>query len=225
MNRIYGSGYPGIIGRGTAGRGFPFFFWPLSWGRVSYTDSSAYLYTTDVGLSILVNYLTTDERTSSQYGNFDNSSRPGGIMMTAAFSSSSENTTFRVVADNTTVSVLLINIVANCSSDITSPSSITSSTFNDSLASPKPEQTVQYYRASTVALTLDGYNNTGALEADGTPNTPLPTDLDTNLLNCLNTTIGAAVPLINSAGLQWTVPSSTGLMFTWLLLCCLSSMF
>jgi len=147
-------------------------------------------------------------------------------MMTAAFSSSSQNTTFRIVADNTTVSSLLVNIVANCSSDITSPSTITPSAFNDSLASPKPEQTVQYYRASTVALTLDGYNNTGGLEANGTPDTPLPTNIDTYLLNCLNTTIGEAVPLISSAGLQWTVPSSIGLIsFTWVLLWCLSSMF
>ncbi|KAF8809096.1 hypothetical protein BYT27DRAFT_7163500 [Phlegmacium glaucopus] len=205
-DRVYGSGYPGIVGRGTAGRGFPFIFWPLAWGGVGYGGSSAYLHTTE-------------------YGRFDNTSRPGGIMMTAAFTSSSQNTTFRIVADNTTVSSLILNIVANCSSDITSPSTITSSTFNDSLASPKPEQTVQYYRASTVSLTLDGYNNTGVLEADGTPDTPLPTNIDTKLLSCLNATIGEAVPLIGSAGLQWTVPPSIGLIsFAWVLWC-LTSMF
>lgn len=143
-------------------------------------------------------------------------------MMTAAFPSSSQNTTFRVVADNTTLSTLLVNIVANCSSDIFSPSTITPTTFNDSLVSPKPEQTVQYYR--TVALTLDGYNNTGALEADGTPDTPLPTNIDTNLLNCLNYTIGEAVPLIGSASLQWTSPSIGVISFIWVLWC-LSSIF
>ncbi|KAF8809092.1 hypothetical protein BYT27DRAFT_7094897 [Phlegmacium glaucopus] len=206
-NRVYGSGYPGIVGRGTAGRGFPFIFWPLAWGGVGFFGTSAYLHTTE-------------------YGRFDNTSRPGGIMMTAAFTSSSQNTTtFRIVADNTTVSSLILNIVANCSSDIASPSTITSSTFNDSLGSPKPEQTVQYYRASTVALTLDGYNNTGALEDDGTPDTPLPTNIDTNLLNCLNATIGEAVPLISSAGLQWTMPPSIGLIsFAWVLWC-LTSVF
>lgn len=143
-------------------------------------------------------------------------------MMTAAFPSSSQNTTFRVVADNTTLSTLLVNIVANCSSDILSPSTITPTTFNDSLVSPKPEQAVQYYRASTVALTLDGYNNTGAL--DGTPDTPLPTNIDTNLLNCLNYTIGEAVPLIGSASLQWTSPSIGVISFIWVLWC-LSSIF
>jgi hypothetical protein len=150
-------------------------------------------------------------------------------MMTAAFTSLSQNnTTFRIVADNTTVSALLVDILANCSSDIFSPSTIESSTFNDSLASPKPEQTVQYYRASTVALTLDGYNNTGALEAEGTPDTPLPTNIDSNLLNCLNSTIGEAVPLTGvqcgSANVQWTSPSIGFMSLIWVLWY-LSSMF
>jgi hypothetical protein len=140
-------------------------------------------------------------------------------MMTAAFQSSSQNTTFRIIADNITVSTLLVNIVANCSSEILSPSTITSSTFNDSLTSPKPEQTVQYYRASTVALTLDGYNNTGALEVYGTPDTPLPTNIDVNLLNCLNSTIGEAVPLIGSASLQWRSSNIRTTSFIWVSWC------
>jgi hypothetical protein len=79
---------------------------------------------------------------------------------------------------------------------------------------------MQYYRASSVSLTLDGYNNTGALEADGTPNTPLPTNIDTNLMNCLNATIGEAVPLIGSASMA---TPSIGLIFIWVF--CLSSKF
>lgn len=47
MDRTYGSGYPGTTGRGVAGRGFPFFFWPVVWpggggGR------GAYLHDTEV---------------------------------------------------------------------------------------------------------------------------------------------------------------------------------
>jgi len=90
--------------------------------------------------------------------------------------------------------------------------------------SPKPEQTVQYYRASSVALTLDGYNNTGALEAEGTPDTPLPTNIDSGLLNCLNGTIGKAVPLVDSASLRMMTPSVGLVSFIWVLWC-LSSMF
>ncbi|KAF8197478.1 hypothetical protein BJ912DRAFT_1055883 [Pholiota molesta] len=130
----YGSGYPGITGRGVANRGFPFFFWPLAWGGVAGVGTAAYLHNTE-------------------YGRFDNSSRPGGIMMTAEFnSSSSQSTTFRIVADNTTVNSLITDIVSNCtSSNLASPSTIVATTYNDSLVSPKPEQAVQYYRSSTVA--------------------------------------------------------------------------
>ncbi|KAF9484644.1 hypothetical protein BDN70DRAFT_989357 [Pholiota conissans] len=192
--QTYGSGYPGLPARSVAGRGFPFFFWPLAWGGVAGVGTAAYLH-------------------DSEYGRFDNSSRPGGIMMTASFnSSSSQPTTFRLVADNTTVTSLITDIVANCTSaNLASPGSIVATTYNDSLASPKPEQVVQYYRASSVALSLDGYNDTAALAADGTPDTPLPTNIDTTLLNCLNFTIAAAVPLVDSA-LPWAVPPTSGLL-------------
>lgn len=135
-------------------------------------------------------------------------------MMTAAFSSSSttQNNTFRLVADNSTVTSLIQDIVTNCSSVFNSPNTIAPTNYNDSLIAPKPEQVIQYYRASTVALTLDGYNNTGDLEAEGTPDTPLPTTLDTNLLDCLNFTIGEAVPLVDdSAGLRFSASPTMGL--------------
>jgi len=49
-------------------------------------------------------------------------------------------------------------------------------------------------------LTLNGYNNSAALSNDtSAPNTPIPSGIDTNLENCLNQTIGAAVPLIDGA--------------------------
>lgn len=37
--RTYGSGYPGITGRGVTGRGFPFWFWPVVWTN----DDPSYL--------------------------------------------------------------------------------------------------------------------------------------------------------------------------------------
>lgn len=42
----YGSGYPGITGRGTAGRGFPFYFWPVVWAG----EGTDYLYPTEVSV-------------------------------------------------------------------------------------------------------------------------------------------------------------------------------
>ncbi|TFK39216.1 hypothetical protein BDQ12DRAFT_650289 [Crucibulum laeve] len=201
-NQQYGSGYPGVAGRGVAGRGFPFVFWPLAWGGVAGVGTAAYLHT-------------------NEYGRPDNSSRPGGVMMTAAFPSSSGNTTFRVVSDNTTVTSLIQDIAANCSTVVKDSSSITPSAYNDSSPDPpKPEQSVQYYRASSVSLTLDGYNNTGALGDDNTPDTPLPSNIDRNLLDCLNSTIGDAVPLIDSGVSVGMLASPSGVIgFAWVIWC------
>jgi hypothetical protein len=71
-----------------------------------------------------------------------------------------------------------------------------------------PERVVQYYRASSFALSLDSYNNSAssplnqpkdnntgpAVLAD----TPLPTGLNMTFLACLNATIGFSVPLIEA---------------------------
>ncbi|KAF7298956.1 Glycoside hydrolase family 35 protein [Mycena indigotica] len=207
----YGSGYPGVAGRGVAGRGFPFFFWPLSFGGVGGLGTAAYLHS------------------NSEYGRSDNASRPGGRMMTAAFQSSGASATvFRILADNATVVELISDITANCSSSLSSSSATSAAPYNDSSSlPPQPEQAssllntfgnkhinlpqvIQYYRASSIALSLDGYNNTADFEAEGTPNTPLPSGIDNTLLTCLNQTIGAAAPLIGSGG--QLVPNTSGLL-------------
>ena len=46
--RTYGSGYPGVTGRGVAGRGFPFYFWPLAWGGIADVGTAAYLHSDEV---------------------------------------------------------------------------------------------------------------------------------------------------------------------------------
>jgi hypothetical protein len=141
-------------------------------------------------------------------------------MTTAVFVSNSSNaTTFRILADNATVVDLIADIQSNCTSNLSGSSSTTPSTYNDSLtALPQPEQAIQYYRASSVALTLDGYNDTGALGPDGSPDTPLPSNIDTVLLDCLNQTIGAAVPLVDG-GIRWAAPNMGLVGFAWLLWC------
>jgi hypothetical protein len=65
---------------------------------------------------------------------------------------------------------------------------------------PLEEEAVQYYRASSVVLTIDGYNNTAIFSpGDTTPDAPLPTTVDTNMLKCMNETIAEFVPLISNA--------------------------
>ncbi|KAG5652591.1 hypothetical protein H0H81_004422 [Sphagnurus paluster] len=194
----YGSGYPGVASRGVGGLGFPFVFWPLAWGGIAGVGAGAYLH-------------------NSEYGRPNNSSRPGGPLATAAFVSNSANTTYRLLADNATVTSLIVDIKEKCSSNLNGSTSAAPSPYEDSLtALPQPEQSVQYYRASTVALTLDGYNNTAIFQQEGTPDVPLPNNIDKNLLACLNQTIGEAVPLVTSGVPGLTAPNLSVLALFWL---------
>ncbi|CAK5272050.1 unnamed protein product [Mycena citricolor] len=179
--RTYGSGYPGIYSRGVAGRGFPFYFWPVVWGSgAGYTSENAYLH-------------------DGEYGDATNSSRPGGPMASATFQSNSTASTFHLIADNTTVGDLISAITSNCSSHLVTPLPTGPTPLNSSGSGYAPEQVVQYYRASSVALTLDGYNNSAVFAAENsTADTPLPSGIDPTLLDCLNSTIGQATPLIDA---------------------------
>ncbi|KAJ7791281.1 hypothetical protein B0H14DRAFT_3500625 [Mycena olivaceomarginata] len=92
-------------------------------------------------------------------------------------------------------------IAANCSSFLMQ-SSITATT-------PTP------FNASS----LDGYNNTVVFMAENsTSDTPLPTGIDTNLLDCLNVTIGIAVPLVDGASLWLQNPANFAELFRGVLL-------
>ncbi|KAJ7738994.1 hypothetical protein B0H16DRAFT_1664614 [Mycena metata] len=174
----YGSGYPGIFGRGVSGRGFPFYFWPISWGDGSgYSANASYLYD------------------DSEYGQPDNTSRPGGPMAFASFQSGSSNTTFWLVADNTSVAALMPVVAGNCSFSL-DQSSINASApqvFNQNTT--KPEQVLRYYRASSAALA----------------------GIATTLLDCLDTTIGRAVPLVDGAMSVHALPYSSTLLLLILL--------
>jgi len=141
------------------------------------------------------------------------------MQMAAFVSNSAVNTTFYVVADNFTVVSLIGAIDANCSTSLSANSSSYPIPYNETdPSSPKPEQAIQYYRASSVVLALDGYNNSAALSNDSSlPDTPLPTDIDTTLLDCLNQTIGVAVPLVDASGSHHVSPSFRLMGLLWVL--------
>lgn len=144
-------------------------------------------------------------------------------MTEATFASSSTNTTFHVLSDNSTVSSLISSIDANCSSSLSSSSSTSPQRYNASLpGTPQPEQAIQYYRASSIVLTLDGYNNSATFSSDpNATDSALPSGIDMTLLDCLNQTIARSAPLVNGAGLQMA-PSSVSLLgmlwFVWWIL-------
>ncbi|KAF8997089.1 hypothetical protein BDQ17DRAFT_1401051 [Cyathus striatus] len=150
-SRSYGSGYPGIAGRGVDGRGFPYWFYPVVWPMAGVAGGEY--------------FITRLMRTF----------------------------TFHILSDSDTMNALYSDITANCSSFL--------STSSQPL---KPEQVVQYYRASSIALTLDGYNNTATYAAnDSAPDSPLPDGYDGALLYCLNGTIGQSAVLLDGANEGW----------------------
>lgn len=145
-------------------------------------------------------------------------------MAIATFPSASSSTVFRLVSDNSTVGALIDDISANCTSYLGASRSVTPAAFD--VNTTKPEQVVQYYRASSIALLLDGYNNTAVFSAEGTPDTPLPAGVDGPLMDCLNQTIGIAAPLLDGSGPRWQNPTtSMGVTGTLYLVWCLSSYF
>ncbi|KZV98189.1 hypothetical protein EXIGLDRAFT_746693 [Exidia glandulosa HHB12029] len=192
---VYGSGYPvGGVGRGVGGAGFPFYFWPLAWGG---------------GLGYGAGYLHNHE-----YGDPNNSSRPGGqqFQVTIKSPATPQLTTYHLIADHDTVQSLITSLTTNCTSISNKP--LTSTQFNAQQGEPQPESVIQYYRASSVALTLEGYNNTAALLDDPAASkvapTPLPSGIDQTFLQCLNATIGASVPLVDPNVAATTSSSPVG---------------
>jgi hypothetical protein len=113
-------------------------------------------------------------------------------MFTSTHASNTQNTTFYFVVDNDTATAMVPILQQNCSSVLNSGVSNTLVPYSLSDPdAPKPDQAVQYCRASSA-----GYKNTAQL-SDNTslPDTPLPTNIDTDLLACLNKKIGVAIPL------------------------------
>lgn len=195
-NSFYGSGYPGYQHRGVDGRGFPFVFWPVVFTAPAIGGGASYLYR------------------EVEYGGPDNTTRPGSALQQSTFYTS--NCTFRLISDTTTSTYLYYAITRGCALSVNGLLSSFPTTYDSSIYG-RPEQAVQYYRASSVVLTLDGYNNTAALndtEPVGPP-APLPSTIDVDLLQCINATIGASVPLIGSSGHTHGQP--TLLLLTWLI--------
>ena len=117
------------------------------------------------------------------------------------------------MSDNATVVSLVADITSSCGSSISSSSLIASVPYNES-GPPTPAQAIQYYRASSIVLSLDNYNNSAVYSNDTNAEpSSLPSNVDTNLLSCLNNTIGTSAPLVDGVpGLKWSSPSGFGLI-------------
>ena len=148
-------------------------------------------------------------------------------MAVTVYISSSQETRFYLIADTSTANVMFPVLEKKCSSTL---AGLTEPYLAGDPHQPQPEEVVQYYRASSAALALEGYNNTAQLSDDTSlPDTPLPTNIDTDFLTCLNETIGAAIPLVDAANPTVWNFGVTGSAYTmscfWLLYYVLSVMF
>ena len=116
-------------------------------------------------------------------------------------------TTFHVISDQSTVRYLIGTVHYNCSNYLSYDGWGTPTPFDaDSQHAPMPQQVIQYYRASSAVLTLDGYNNSATFSSnESASDSPLPQNIDTTLLECLNQTIGSAVPLVDGAPEWWVM--------------------
>ncbi|KLO13516.1 hypothetical protein SCHPADRAFT_940308 [Schizopora paradoxa] len=201
-SRVYGSGYPyGGYGYYVSDRPFPYVFIPVPIHR---------------------HYYGCDE----YYDNVTSTDRPGGNLVSAIVQPSydTSSVTYRLVGDNNSVSAVFAAVVANCSV-ANNTGSITAFTpsSDESGPWPLPEQVIQWYRASSFALTLDGYNNTAALASNQPSSnssmnftrlgdTALPANLNMTFLNCINYTTGASVPLTDPSSDKLTSGQIAGIV-------------
>lgn len=127
--------------------------------------------------------------------------------------------TLHIIGDMQSVQdIMQVLVTSNCSVVNSTIVSFNASSIPPGVSSPstpRPEQTIQYYRSSSFALTMDGYNNTAALSAyaptpapwSNTTNPPPTTFLndtaipsngtDLTFISCVNTTIAQALPIMS----------------------------
>lgn len=116
------------------------------------------------------------------------------------FISNSSSTIIHVVSDWATVNALIPYIDNDCEHFLHVNSSRVPIPFNGNGTDPLPEEAVQYYRASSVVLTLDKYNNTAALTGDANATAVLlPANVEMDFVHCVNSSIGQNVLLFSSA--------------------------
>lgn len=177
-----------------------------------------YLYSTEVRVAYRVLVCACSDLLI-QYGKPDNASRPGGPLQQIVISSNIS--TFHIIADNTTVSYLHSTIPSSCNDTATFQLSVPQAYNASQTSNVQPGQAIQYYRSSSVVLTLDGYNNTAAFGSDeSAPPTPLPSNIDTDLMTCINQTIGDSVPLVGSGAQAYGYSSSLIFLLFWVIWFC-----
>ena len=198
--RAYGSGYPYGADNPTslAGRPFPYGVWPISWGA-SYIGGGEY-------------FSSSSSSNGEQLDlDFIRPGGPLGVVKLAPYTSYwdgvSGDEVYEMIGDRESLAFMISDLVDWCH---VQPNFIRR--FDPSLSSntssstqPRPENVIQYYRASSFAISYSGYQNTFALGSSNpttsqsfSDSSPLPSSISTSaFLHCINSTIGTALPIAN----------------------------
>ena len=187
---------------GVQGRNLPFFFYPIAYGRYPGYGPS-YIY-------------------DHEYGEPNNKRRPGGRLYFITIQPAKSLTkgphpevppmTLQVIADKPTLKEIKSAVRWSCSKDnfngwigMDKVRVSGMKKFKGPAEKPKgpvPEQVVVYYRGSSVALSLAGYNNTAQVtgydprDSRCLVDTPLPSVASTPFFQCINRTLGESIPLV-----------------------------
>ncbi|KAG9093375.1 hypothetical protein FRC06_011540 [Ceratobasidium sp. 370] len=214
-NSRYGSGYTYGGGSYVTGRGFPFGYWPI---YVPIAGGGAYYGYHEYGPSsnssrpggqmqqALVRSSSWPAANARRWTIEERQGKNGTNSTTPLPVPTINNATasYYIMGDADTVAAVMQEIVKACS--VVNASGTPVGDFNSTV---HVEQAVQYYRASSFMLALTSYNNTASLPSNAPPDnntaplatsadTGLPMGTDMNFLNCLNTTIGASIPIMDS---------------------------
>jgi hypothetical protein len=138
--------------------------------------------------------------------------RPGGALGvvkvgtkdTTKWPGVSENEVYEMIGDKESLAFMMADLVDWCHATPQWPRSFnplsTATTGEDKM--PRPENIIQYYRASSFALAYDGYNSSTASTVSSysyANSSPLPSPIVASpFLQCVNDTIGTALPIIDA---------------------------
>jgi hypothetical protein len=153
-----------------------------------------------------------------------NITRPGGEVVEMTITSRANGTLpFSFVSDAFTAGEVNGTIITNCIDAIVSDPIPFNSTGNI-----QPRSVVQYYRGGTAAILLQGYDNSkeSPSSSNPVPNPPFPPSINITSWECLNSTIGESLPLMNggSGFPHWAI-ALCAILPILLILCCFITLF
>jgi len=142
---------------------------------------------------------------SDEYGPQLDTVRPGGLLVVQPVNSTdptwdniTSEETYYIIADRDTNLAIMTSIVTWCQA-----TPLWATIFDPETSPVKPENVIQYYRASSFALAFKGYNNTFARQANTeapiTDSTPLPDFVEYSpFRNCVDGVIMNALPVVDA---------------------------